>query len=215
MENNNIDQIIAERNDRDLDNLVVVLSRNYSTGLSVVRSLGSAGYTVDLVASAFRRDRSELVACSKYVRDSVEVVSKKVKDGDDLKLLDALLAYAGRYDHKPVLFPTDDYTTSIMDLNKSLLEDIFIMPEIIGGGDGSMTRSMDKRVQSDLAKKAGLPLRGAGGHGEHRHPPRARHRAARPRPGGDRHPGRHGISLFLQAYRKHHRIQARDEDVRG
>lgn len=156
MENNNIDQIIAERNDRDLDNLVVVLSRNYSTGLSVVRSLGSAGYTVDLVASAFRRNWSELVACSKYVRDSVEVVSKKVKDGDDLKLLDALLAYAGRYDHKPVLFPTDDYTTSIMDLNKSLLEDIFIMPEIIGGGDGSMTRSMDKRVQSDLAKKAGL-----------------------------------------------------------
>ena len=136
--------------------LVVVLSRNYSTGLSVVRSLGSAGYEVDLVASAFRRGRSELVSCSKYVNESVEIVSKKVKDGDDIGLLEALLDYRGRYDQKPVLFPTDDYTTSIMDLNKSLLDDIFIMPEIIGGGDGSMTHSMDKRVQSELAKKAGL-----------------------------------------------------------
>ena len=58
--------------------LVVVLSRNYSTGLSVIRSLGSAGYTVDLVASAYKEGKSKLAACSKYVRDSVEVVSKKV-----------------------------------------------------------------------------------------------------------------------------------------
>ena len=136
--------------------LVVVLSRNYSTGLSVIRSLGSAGYTVDLVASAYKEGKSQLAACSKYVRDSVEVVSKKVKDGGDLELLEALTAYRGRYENKPVLFPTDDYTASIMDLNKSLLDDIFIMPEIIGGGDGSMTESMDKRVQSELAKKAGL-----------------------------------------------------------
>ena len=108
--------------------LVVVLSRNYSTGLSVVRSLGSAGYKVDLVASAFRSGRSELVSCSKYVNESVEIVSKKVKDGDDIELLEALLDYRGKYDQKPVLFPTDDYTTSIMDLNKSLLDDIFVMP---------------------------------------------------------------------------------------
>ena len=59
--------------------LVVVLSRNYSTGLSVVRSLGSAGYKVDLVASAFRAGRSIIASSSKYVRNSVEVVSKKVK----------------------------------------------------------------------------------------------------------------------------------------
>ena len=42
--------------------LVVVLSRNYSTGLSVVRSLGSAGYTVDLVASSYKAGNAEIVA---------------------------------------------------------------------------------------------------------------------------------------------------------
>ena len=42
--------------------LVVVLSRNYSTGISVIRSLGAAGYTVDLVASAFREGRSQVAA---------------------------------------------------------------------------------------------------------------------------------------------------------
>ena len=135
---------------------VVVLSRNYSTGLSVIRSLGSAGFTVDLVASAFKENNSEMAAASKYVHDAVEVVSKKVKDGGDSELLEELLLYAGRYEEKPVLFPTDDYTATIMDMNRSLLSDIFLMPEIVGGTDGSMTYRMDKTVQAELAKQAGL-----------------------------------------------------------
>lgn len=138
--------------------LVVVLSRNYSTGISVIRSLGAAGYTVDLVASAFREGRSQVAACSRYVRNSVEVVSKKVKDGDDAELLDELLKYKGMCDEKPVLFPTDDYTASIMDLNRDILSSIFIMPEIVGGGEGAMTEHMGKIKQSELAKKVGLPV---------------------------------------------------------
>lgn len=136
--------------------LVVVLSRNYSTGLSVIRSLGAAGYTVDLVASAHRRGTSEIAASSKYVRNSVEVVSRKVKDGADTGLLDELLKYEGLYSDKPVLFPTDDYTTSIIDLNRSILEKHFIMPTIVGGGNGCLTTCMDKTVQGEMAKKVGL-----------------------------------------------------------
>lgn len=136
--------------------LVVVLSRNYSTGISVIRSLGAAGYTVDLVASAFKEGKSEMAASSKYVHNSVEVVSKKVKDGGDSELLAELLKYANHSDEKIVLFPTDDYTTSIMDMNRSLLEKYFIMPSIVDGGNGSMTERMDKTVQSVMAKEAGL-----------------------------------------------------------
>lgn len=137
--------------------LVVVLSRNYSTGLSVIRSLGAAGYTVDLVASAYKAGNSKIAACSKYVRNAVEVVSKKVKEGEgDTGLLDELLKYAGKNASKPVLFPTDDYTTSVMDQNRGLLEEHFIMPTIVGGGDGCLTRHMDKTFQADLARKAGL-----------------------------------------------------------
>lgn len=138
--------------------LVVVLSRNYSTGISVIRSLGAAGYTVDLVASAFREGRSQVAACSRYVRNSVEVVSKKVKDGDDAELLEELLKYKGMCDEKPVLFPTDDYTASIMDQNREKLKSIFIMPEIVGGGEGTMTEHMGKIKQSELARKVGLPV---------------------------------------------------------
>ena len=135
--------------------LVVVLSRNYSTGLSVIRSLGSAGYTVDLVASARRAGQSILASSSKYVRNSVEVVSKKVKSGGDERLLEALLEYKG-LEEKPVLFPTDDYTASIMDLNRDMLEEIFIMPYIVGGGQGSIMNRMDKTVQGAMAREVGL-----------------------------------------------------------
>lgn len=142
--------------EKGIDNLVVVLSRNYSTGLAVIRSLGSVGYTVDLVASAFKEGASEMAACSKYVRNSVEVVSKKVKDGGDTELVDALLAYRGKNELKPVLFATDDYTASIMDQNRDALSKIFIMPGILGMGQGSMTEHMDKTVQGEIARKVGL-----------------------------------------------------------
>ena len=138
------------------DTLVVVLSRNYSTGLSVIRSLGAAGYTVDLVASAFKEGRSVIASSSKYVRNSVEVVSRKVKDGGDEELMKALMAYKGKNENKPVLFPTDDYTTSIMDLNRDKLSKIFLMPYIVGGRQGSIMSRMDKTVQGTLAKSAGL-----------------------------------------------------------
>lgn len=140
--------------------LVVVLSRNYATGLSVIRSLGQAGFTVDLVASAHKKGTSRIAKNSKFVRNSVEVVSKKVKSGVDNKLLDKLLAYGEIVENggeKPVLFPTDDYTASVMDANREELEDIFIMPSIIGQGAGAMTERMNKTVQGDMARKAGIP----------------------------------------------------------
>ena len=137
--------------------LVVVLSRNYSTGLSVIRSLGAAGYTVDLVASAYKPGTSRIASSSKYVRKSVEVVSAKVKEGEgDDGLLNELLKYAGQNEQKPVIFPTDDYTTSIMDQNREVLEEHFIMPTIVGGGNGCLTDRMDKTLQAKLAKEAGL-----------------------------------------------------------
>lgn len=136
--------------------LVVVLSRNYSTGLAVIRSLGAAGYPVDLVASAIKHGRSMLAASSKYVLNAVEGVSKKVNDGGDAELMDALLAYRGKYDIMPILFATDDYTASVMDQNRDRLKDIFVMPEIVGEGQGAMTHKMSKDVQSEIARKVGL-----------------------------------------------------------
>lgn len=139
--------------------LVVVLSRNYSTGLSVIRSLGEAGYTVDLVASSYKPGASRIAACSRFVRRQVEVITKNIKEGDmevELPLLNAIIKFADQTNGKPVLFPTDDYTTSVMDRNRSILEDHYIMPTIVGGGDGCMTERMSKVFQAELAREAGL-----------------------------------------------------------
>ena len=69
------------------EQLVVVLSRSYSTGLCVVRSLGAAGYTIDVVASATNEGSSDYLGKSKYVRNHVEVLTKKVKENDDEELV--------------------------------------------------------------------------------------------------------------------------------
>lgn len=136
--------------------LVVVFSRNYSTGLGVIRSIGAAGYPVDLVANAHKAGVSDVATSSKFVNNSVEIVSKKVKGGGDWELIDELLKYAGKHDEKLILFPADDYTASVMDMNRNILEPYFIMPSIVGGGEGSLTEHMDKTVQGKMAREAGL-----------------------------------------------------------
>lgn len=138
--------------------LVVVLSRYYSTGLSIVRSLGEAGYAIELVVSSYKKGCNAPLLHSRYVRKYTEVVEKTVKESgyDSPKILEALLQYKGAQSEKPVLFPTDDYSVAVIDRNRSQLEEIFIMPTIVGGGDGCILEKSDKVHQSDMARQAGL-----------------------------------------------------------
>ena len=141
--------------------LVVVFSRIHTTGLSVIRSLGAAGYPVDLVACTHRKGLSSIASTSKYVGRSVEVVTGSIKTGRDrgeAPLLAELLKYSGHNGDTPILFPTDDYTASVVDRNKSVLREHFRLPEIVGGEDGSLLRMMDKFVQGQMAQEAGLPV---------------------------------------------------------
>ena len=136
--------------------LAVVLSRNYSTGLSVIRSLGTAGYTVDLVASAPHEGASEFISKSRFIRNYREVVARKVKDEDDPDLVAALKEYEGVWPSKPVLIAADDYTAAVADLHKDELSGIFLMPGIVGGEPGSLVRAMDKSVQGEIARRVGI-----------------------------------------------------------
>lgn len=138
------------------DTVVVVLARSFGTGISVVRSLGAAGYTVDLVSNASNPDKTGISASSKYIRNYTEVVAKKTNRYGDVKFLDVLMDYKDNDANKPILFPTDDYTVSVMDRNRHLLEDIFLMPTAGNGEEGCLVNLMDKTVQSSLAKEAGL-----------------------------------------------------------
>ena len=135
---------------------MVVLTRSYATGVGIIRALGVAGYTVDVVASSRLSGLGDFVKTSKFVHEYQEVLAPKFRaeDQTDINLVNALLEYKGRYPEKPVLFPTDDYTASVMDLSRDLLSEVFLMPEIAGGKEGAMVQAMDKAFQSDLAKNA-------------------------------------------------------------
>jgi len=140
-----------------LDNtkpLVVVVSRNYSTGLGVIRSLGEAGYTVDLIASVKKPGSSVIASSSKYVRKSVEVLSRKIQGDTGDNILEALMEYARDNSGMKVLFPADDFTTSVVDRNREALNEYFVMPVTKCGK--SITECMDKTFQSVIAEKVGL-----------------------------------------------------------
>lgn len=136
--------------------LIIVLSRNYSTGLGVIRSLGAAGYTVDLIASTKKKGSSVIASSSKYVRNSVEVVTSKIQGDTGDKLLEEIMKYSKYEKGNMVLFPVDDFTTSVIDLNREILKPYFYMPEIVGGSNNSICKIMNKIVQTKLAEEAGL-----------------------------------------------------------
>lgn len=136
---------------------VIVLSRNHSLGLGVIRALGKAGYTVDLISSAHRTGASEVAASSKYVRKHVEIVSRKRKDFYNHEILDELNKYVEEgIDEKIVLLPTDDYTLALVDMNRSTLEENFILPTAGDNRDGILVEYMDYKLQSELADKIGF-----------------------------------------------------------
>ena len=136
--------------------LVIVLSRNYSTGLGIIRSLGAAGYTVDMVASTKKKGSSIIASCSKYVRNSVEVISPKIQGDSGYGLIQALMKYNNEDNGRIILFPADDFTASVVDTYRDILKENFVIPSIRREDTESMVSMMDKTVQGEMARKAGI-----------------------------------------------------------
>lgn len=136
--------------------LVIVLSRNYSTGLGIIRSLGAAGYTVDMIASTKKKGSSIIASCSRYVRNSVEVISPKIQGDSGSGLIKALMKYDNKDKGKTVLFPADDFTASVVDLNRDILKENFVIPSIRREDTESIVSMMDKTVQGEMARRAGI-----------------------------------------------------------
>lgn len=142
-----------------LDNsntVVIVLSRNYSTGLGVIRSLGMAGYTVDLIASTKKAGSSLIPSSSKYVRKSVEVLSRNIQTDSGENLVKEILNYKKQSNHNYILFPTDDFTAKVVATNYDKLCDDFIIPHIDGKYPCNLIEAMDKSIQHKIAKQSGL-----------------------------------------------------------
>lgn len=136
----------------DYSNIItIVLGWNYSTSLGVVRSLGMAGYIVDLFFVAKAVGSSRITASSKYLRRVAEHIGR-----DDDAIIAELENIYSNEDGQCILMPTDDYTSSLIDRYHQRLSSKFLTPFAGDEEDGAITRLMDKSLQAEKASSFGL-----------------------------------------------------------
>ena len=134
---------------------VIVVSRFHTSGIGVIRGLGEAGFTVDLIANVASEGEGTVIRSSKYVRRSAEVVSPRMATDDEM-LLRTIMDCRGQGSEKPVLFPTDDYVAAAVDRNRPLLSQFFRIPGIETREAGRLVEGMNKHLQNGIARSVGL-----------------------------------------------------------
>lgn len=131
---------------------VVVLGRNYTSLLGMIRSAGAAGCEVNVIKTV--RERSHMVktpeAFSKYVKSYTYAMEPDKED-----LIRVIKENFGKQGEKVVLLPTDDFTASAIDALYSQLGGDFLIPHI-KDEVGKLTHYMDKTVQKQLAIDSGI-----------------------------------------------------------
>lgn len=138
---------------------VLVAGRNYCSNLCMARSLGEAGYEVEVLrlfqSKPGKKDymRKPLPeAYSKYVKAYYPFVTRR----KDRRIVEKLIEIADR-DHKILIVPVDDLVAAVIDENYDELSRYYLMPSVNGCG-GGVSALMRKGVQKELADKAGLPV---------------------------------------------------------
>ena len=133
----------------------VVLGRNYTSRLGMIRAAGMQDCDVIVVRTANRANTEEYDRASRYVR-GYHAVDEQEKD----RLLEVLMGLepCSGGSGKMVLLPTDDVAASFVDTHLNELMTKFHCPHVIGADplEGAAVRFMDKRFQKGLAAEAGL-----------------------------------------------------------
>lgn len=130
-------------------NKVVVIGRNYTSRLGMIRALGRAGYQVYVICTN-RRQNSDIDKKSKYVCGYYSA-----KEPDQYKLIDTINAIGKRLEGNIFLIPVDDFAASTIDNHLNLLKNRFLFPNVCMR-QGAVNDLMDKNTQKQLALKAGL-----------------------------------------------------------
>lgn len=131
-------------------NDVIIVGKNYSGILGMVKSIGEAGYNchvVSCVAEIPRFNTPDVV--SRYVKSFKYAISRK-----DDEILDCLVENYGNNGEKKILIPTDDYSMALFDKERTRLEQFFIYPS--SKNTVSISTMMDKAYQKDVARSIGL-----------------------------------------------------------
>lgn len=129
---------------------VVVLGRNYANALGVIRALGRRGLTVDLIYVSAKKGEARVAEVSRFLSHTFEVVGRK-----DEEILNLLFTRVDVW-RGCLLLSTDDYTTALLDQNREKLSVYYELPYMGNHKPGRIVSLMNKRIQLDLARQAGL-----------------------------------------------------------
>ena len=147
---------------RSIKPRAMVVGRNYSSNLCMARSLGMAGYDVEIMRVYSRRPAkgdvlAEMIpdAHSKYVK----AFHTCTLNGKTERGADALVEAADK-SRKMLLVPTDDISVYIADESYNRLSSCYEIANI-GGMQGEIVRLMSKERQKELAAECGLPMLGS------------------------------------------------------
>jgi len=130
--------------------LAIVIGRNYTTRLCLIRSAGEAGCDVVVIQTGRYQKRIEPIdARSRYVIDC-----KISREPNKKELVDLIDKYKNDK-RKVLLLPADDYAAGVIDQNLERLSKDFLLPHV-NHKQGAIVELMDKSFQKSLASKVGL-----------------------------------------------------------
>lgn len=132
--------------------LAIVIGRNFTSRIGMIRAAGEAGCEVSVIQTySYKKRFHDPDYYSKYVSDY-----RLSQDYNQQQLLDIIKQYKSN-DRKIVLLPTDDFSLSVIDEHLEELEKDFLCTNI-NHAQGEIIRKMNKDLQKELAKKSGLDV---------------------------------------------------------
>lgn len=134
---------------------VVVIGHGYTSRLSIIRSVGMAGYEVDVVVIYYGKKEigTKPIDCySKYVKKVLYSPS-----GNEEALVQLLQTTYSDCERKPILVPESDFAVKALDANLDRLSPQFILPSI-NNITGAVVEWMDKQKQKERARAVGLAV---------------------------------------------------------
>lgn len=136
---------------------VIVIGQGFTGRLSIIRSVAEIGCEVIIIALVrYLKDgktlntKMPIDGYSKYVSNVHFCYSRGEED-----LIDILLERCTDKSQKPIIFPDNDFSASIIDQHYDTLKEHFLLP-YIDGKPGEITLWMDKMRQKNLASQLGL-----------------------------------------------------------
>ncbi len=129
------------------DNIdVIVIGGNHHNTLGVVRSLGYEGISPILILVA-GDDECTYVAHSRYLKKTIRIAT-------DAEIVNVLLGLSTHASHKMIVIACSDAASSVIDLNRDILQASFWLPGC--EEQGLVTKMMDKDKLTNYGRSVGF-----------------------------------------------------------